>query len=52
MFAGRLFQVMPVSVQPVPVAKTFGPFAEPPCTNRRRRALLMVDVIPVTLKRR
>ena len=50
--AGRLFHVIPVSVQDEPVAYTAGPFAEPlVVTNIRSRALWIVPDIPVMVKR-
>ena len=49
--AGRLFQVMPVSVQDVPVEYTAGPLVEPfVVSNTRSRALWTVPDIPVTVK--
>jgi hypothetical protein len=49
--AGRLFQVMPVSVQVLSVPYTAGPSVDPLVTNSRIVAFWTVPVTPVTLKR-
>src|SRR6266498_5976078 len=50
--AGRLFQVIPVSVHEVPVEYTAGPLVEPfVVAYKRSFALWMVPDIPVTVNR-
>ena len=51
---GRLFQVMPVSLQLVPVVRTSGPFWVPPfpCTHSRSVARCTGALTPETSKRR
>ena len=50
--AGRLFQVIPVSVQLVPVRDKDGPFDVPLVTNSRSVAFWTAPVTPLTVKRR
>jgi hypothetical protein len=48
---GRLFQVIPVSVQVLLVPCIAGPFAEPFVTHNRILAFWMVPFTPLTVKR-
>jgi hypothetical protein len=50
--AGRLSQVIPVSVQLLSVKYKDGPFDEPLVTQSRSLALWTAPVTPLTVKRR